>query len=67
MVGSARTAASRLRASLLLRVDLVGVDGSLVREFKHSSVRIEYPLPALYMGTEYFIPAGTFKTARRGY
>nr|DAG31801.1 MAG TPA: hypothetical protein [Caudoviricetes sp.] len=28
-------------------------------------MRIEYPLPALYMGTEYFIPAGTFKTARR--
>ena len=46
---------------------IVGVDGSLVREFKHSSVRIEYPLPALYMGTEYFIPAGTFKTARREY
>ena len=30
--------------------------GGTVRKVKHSSVRIENPIPALYRGTEYFSP-----------
>lgn len=37
--------------------------GETVRKVKHSSVRIENPIPALYMGTEYFSLARTFRTA----
>ena len=36
--------------------------GETVRKVKHSSVRIENPIPALYMGTEYFSLARTFRT-----
>ena len=36
--------------------------GEIVRKVKHSSVRIENPLSALYMGTEYFSLARTFRT-----
>ena len=41
---------------------LRGVRGEVVRKVKHSSVRIENPLSALYMGTEYFSLARTFRT-----
>ena len=37
--------------------------GETVRKVKHSSVRIENPIPALYRGTEYFSLARTFRTA----
>lgn len=37
--------------------------GATVRKVKHSSVRIENPIPALYRGTEYFSLARTFWTA----
>lgn len=37
--------------------------GGTVRKVKHSSVRIENPIPALYSGTEYFSLARTFRTA----
>gem|GEM_PF-6670048 len=37
--------------------------GETVRKVKHSSVRIENPIPALYSGTEYFSLARTFRTA----
>ena len=36
--------------------------GETVRKVKHSSVRIENPIPALYRGTEYFSLARTFRT-----
>ena len=39
------------------------VGGETVRKVKHSSVRIENPIPALYRGTEYFSLARTFRTA----
>ncbi len=39
------------------------VEGETVRKVKHSSVRIENPIPALYRGTEYFSLARTFRTA----
>ena len=35
--------------------------GATVRKVKHSSVRIENPIPALYRGTEYFSLAKTFR------
>ena len=38
----------------------------IVRKVKHSSVRIENPLSALYMGTEYFSLARTFRTVCGG-
>ena len=37
--------------------------GKTVRKVKHSSVRIENPIPALYRSTEYFSLARTFRTA----
>ena len=37
-----------------------------VRKVKHSSVRIENPIPALYRGTEYFSLARTFRTTWGG-
>lgn len=37
--------------------------GEIVRKVKHSSVKIENPLSALYRGTEYFSLARTFRTA----
>ena len=37
--------------------------GGTGRKVKHSSVRIENPIPALYGGTEYFSLARTFRTA----
>ena len=40
--------------------------GETVRKVKHSSVRIENPLSALYRGTEYFGLARTFRTAWGG-
>ena len=40
--------------------------GEIVRTVKHSSVRIENPLSALYMGTEYFSLARTFRTVCGG-
>ena len=40
--------------------------GEIVRKVKHSSVRIENPLSALYMGTEYFSLARTFRTVWGG-
>ena len=40
--------------------------GETVRKVKHSSVRIENPIPALYRGTEYFSLARTFRTAWGG-
>ena len=36
--------------------------GETVRKVKHSSVRIENPILALYRGTEYFSLARTFRT-----
>ena len=42
------------------------VRGETVRKVKHSSVRIENPLSALYRGTEYFGLARTFRTACGG-
>ena len=36
--------------------------GEVVRKVKHSSVRIENPLLALYRGTGYFSLARTFRT-----
>ena len=39
------------------------VGGETVRKVKHSLVRIENPIPALYRGTEYFSLARTFRTA----
>ena len=36
--------------------------GETVRKVKHSSVRIENPIPALYRGTECFSLARTFRT-----
>ena len=41
--------------------------GEIVRKVKHSSVRIENLLSALYMGTEYFSLARTFRTVWGGY
>ena len=38
----------------------------VVRKVKHSSVRIENPLLALYRGTGYFSLARTFRTVWRG-
>ena len=38
----------------------------VVRKVKHSSVRIENPLLALYRGTGYFSLARTFRTVRGG-
>ena len=43
-----------------------GQSGEIVRKVKHSSVRIENPLSALYRGTEYFSLARTFRTAWGG-
>ena len=43
-----------------------GVEGETVRKVKHSSVRIENPIPALYRGTEYFSLARTFRTTWGG-
>ena len=40
--------------------------GETVRKVKHSSVRIENPIPALYRGTEYFSLARTFRTTWGG-
>ena len=40
--------------------------GEIVRKVKHSSVRIENPLSALYWGTEYFSLARTFRTGWGG-
>ena len=40
--------------------------GETVRKVKHSSVRIENPIPALYRGTEYFSHARTFRTTWGG-
>ena len=37
--------------------------GETVRKVKHSSVRIENPIPALYRGTEYFSLARTYRMA----
>ena len=42
------------------------VEGETVRKVKHSSVRIENPIPALYRGTEYFSLARTFRTTWGG-
>ena len=42
------------------------VEGETVRKVKHSSVRIENPIPALYRGTEYFSLARTFRTTLGG-
>ena len=42
---------------------LLSAGGEVVRKVKHSSVRIENPLLALYRGTEYFSLARTFRTA----
>ena len=36
--------------------------GEVVRKVKHSSVRTENPLQALYRGAEYFSLARTFRT-----
>ena len=44
----------------------VGGGGEIVRKVKHSLVRIENPLSALYRGTEYFSLARTFRTAWGG-
>ena len=43
-----------------------GAVGEIVRKVKHSSVRIENLLSALYMGTEYFSLARTFRTVWGG-
>ena len=40
--------------------------GETVRKVKHSSVRIENPIPALYRGTAYFSHARTFRTTWGG-
>ncbi len=40
--------------------------GEIVRKVKHSSVRIENPLSALYRGTGYFGLARTFRTVWGG-
>ncbi len=40
--------------------------GETVRKVKHSSVRIENPIPALYRDTEYFSLARTFRTTWGG-
>lgn len=40
--------------------------GETVRKVKHSLVRIENPIPALYRGTEYFSLARTFRTTWGG-
>ena len=40
--------------------------GEIVRKVKHFSGRIENPLSALYMGTEYFSLARTFRTVWGG-
>ena len=40
--------------------------GETVRKVKHSSLRIENPIPALYRGTEYFSLARTFRTTWGG-
>ena len=40
--------------------------GEVVRKVKHSSVRIENPLLALYRGTGYFSLARTFRTVWGG-
>ena len=40
--------------------------GETVRKVKHSSVRIENPIPALYRGTEYFSLARTFRMTLGG-
>ena len=40
--------------------------GETVRKVKHSSVRIENPITALYRGTEYFSLARTFRTTWGG-
>lgn len=40
--------------------------GETVRKVKHSSVRIENPIPTLYRGTEYFSLARTFRTTWGG-
>ena len=45
------------------RYKIVILMGETVRKVKHSSVRIENPLSALYRGTEYFGLARTFRTA----
>ena len=42
------------------------VGGETVRKVKHSSVRIENPIPALYRGSEYFSLARTFRTTWGG-
>ena len=42
------------------------VEGVTVRKVKHSSVRTENPIPALYRGTEYFSLARTFRTTWGG-
>ena len=47
-------------------VSIICGQGETVRKVKHSSVRIENPLSALYRGTEYFSLARTFRTAWGG-
>ena len=37
------------------------VGGETIRKVKHSSVRIENPIPTLYRGMEYFSLAKTFR------
>ena len=54
------------RLENLLKSGKVPIKGEVVRKVKHSSVRIENPLLALYRGTGYFSLARTFRTVWGG-